>query len=157
LKRKLVRISEEIKEKQCEALFGSVTELSKIAFLDLRRTLTVLGEVLGAKEVVSGWIQLVDDTPNKQKPYIVLIDCYTVANTEVNGIGYKVTIRTWSEDVRRIVRAMRISNDMSYYDRETGEETGPRNMWEIDWDNHYNVRVAHPLSEEEYYAALRGV
>jgi hypothetical protein len=59
--------------------------------------------------------------------------------------------------VRRIVRAMLISNDMNYYDRETGEETGPRTMWEIDWDNHYNVRVAHPLSEEEYYAGLRGL
>jgi len=158
LNRKLVRISEEIEEKKREALFGTVKDLSKQEFLDLRRTLTVLGTALGAKEVVSGWVRLVDEDPKpttKPKSYSIEMDCHMVANTEVNGIAYTATIRTRSEEVRRIVRAMLISNDMNYYDRETGEETGPRTMWEIDWDNHCNVRVAHPLSEEEYYAGLR--
>ena len=123
----------------------------------LRRSLTVVGNLLAGEDVMHGGFELVDEDPEEMdagyfgprevQPYS--LDIATGFCLDVcPGLSIKATLKTRNARVREIVREM-ITSTQHLRDEEKHAE---RTWWNIDWDYHDRIEVKNPMSSEEYYA-----
>jgi hypothetical protein len=147
-------VVDELETLKRSRLLAGLSSLTKMELLDLRRTLTVLGQTLSTDLVVSGYVQLVHEEPAEGKKYSIRMGCRIVESPI--GLRYEVHICTTNEDVKMVVRTMLTSNDTrdeQYYEEYGVDESErpPRNIWDIDWDFTHRIGLVGPLSAEDHY------
>jgi hypothetical protein len=142
-----------LKKQQLETNEG----LSKKDTLDLRRSLTIVGESLSKGNVIFGTVHLVDSEPIptdrgymgdvRSLAYSYEMNCEMVMDFAM-GYKYTVTIRTQNPAVRTIVRHM--LRQQGYVD-DSQTLDGERTEWVINWDYYQSIELIDPLSDNEYY------
>jgi hypothetical protein len=124
---------------------------------DLRRSLTIVGELLATPDVLHGGFTLADDDPEEmergyfgeERVRAWCLDIRTGFCLDVcPGLTMDVTLKTKNSRVRAIVREM-ITSTESIRDEDKHDE---RTHWRIDWDYHDRIEVRNPMSSEQYYA-----
>lgn len=127
--------------------------------ITLRRSLTVVGQLLAGDDVLSGGFELVDEEPDEMdgghygdtKGLPFSLNVATGFCLDVSpGLGVRATLKTKNAKVRAIVREMITSTE---YVRDS-EKHQERTYWSIDWDSYSRIEVKNPMTSEEYYAKL---
>jgi hypothetical protein len=149
-RQELVQAAEELKKNELKSNFG----LSKRDNLELRRSLTILGETLVAKNVNFAEVTLLDDEPTptnggysgaRTALYSFSMTCEYVNDFQM-GFKYTVQIKTKSHAVRSIIRHM-----FRQEGPEEDEVLELRERWSVNWDYHRGIQVVDPLDEETYF------
>lgn len=155
---KLFALEEEEKRLEAEkvAAAGGLTEEN---VLELRRAITIVGSAVASSDVIFADVSLEDADPeiteggyrgNQQYPWSIHMEVSFV-NDYGMGLKYAVTIKTRHPGIRAIVMSMLTSNEY-IPDLEEGEAVS---HWSADWDYHYAISVKNPLSEKDYWTALK--
>jgi hypothetical protein len=120
---------------------------------ELRRSLTVVGEMMANADVNFGGFTLEDEEPTQHpgfwdKPQVWSMDIETTLCDEPSpGLCINTTLKTKNARVRAIVREM-ITSTEHIPDEEKHIE---RTHWGIDWDFYHSLVVKNPMTSEMYY------
>ena len=148
-----MRIDYEIEKLDAEFLAEN-SGLSRNELIRLRRTLTIIGGVVAADNVIFANIQIVDEEPDATSggylgdhtnKYSIRISCSFIEDY-APGLSYNVTIKTTNDAVKAVIRSMISSNECL----DDEEEKKPRNYWNTDWDFHYKITLKNPMGEDEF-------
>jgi hypothetical protein len=121
---------------------------------ELRRSLTIVGELMTGENVSGGSFGLVDEEPGEldmgcygEVKKAWSLDIQTGFHLEVGpSLWVRATLKTKNAKVRAIVREMITSNE-HIRDREKHEE---RTYWDIDWDYGNRIEIRNPMTREQY-------
>jgi hypothetical protein len=114
---------------------------------ELRRSLTIVGEMMGNPDVNSGGFTLEDEDPDEdhwdpKKAWSMSIQTVLYCSEIVGpGLSIRTTLKTKNARVRAIVREMITSTE--YID--DNEKHLERTHWDIDWDYHARIEVRNPM------------
>jgi hypothetical protein len=120
---------------------------------ELRRSLTVVGEMMAHADVNFGGFTLEDEDPSPQpgfwdRPRVWSMDIQTTLCDEPSpGMCINTTLKTKNARVRAIVREM-ITSTEYVRDEYKHEE---RTHWGIHWDYYHSLVVNNPMTSEMYY------
>jgi hypothetical protein len=120
---------------------------------ELRRSLTVVGEMMAHADVNFGGFTLEDEEPTQQpgfwdRPQVWSMDIQTTLCDEPSpGLCINTTLKTKNARVRAIVREM-ITSTEHIRDEEKHHE---RTHWGIHWDYYHSLVVKNPMTSEMYY------
>jgi hypothetical protein len=149
-RQKLLEAAEDLKKNELKSNFG----LSKRDTLELRRSLTILGETLVAKNVNYAEVTLVDDEPEQTNCgyssartdlYSFSMTCEYVNDFQM-GFKYTVQIKTKSPAVRSIIQHM-----FRQEGPKEEEVLELRDRWTVNWGWNRAIHVVDPLDEETYF------
>ena len=152
----MIRALAEARKREEQARPSFLSPEDEIA---LRRSLTVVGELLAGENVLSGSFELVDEDPDEMdgghygdtKGLPFSLNVATGFCLDVSpGLGARATLKTKNAKVREIVREM-ITSTEYIRDEEKHQE---RTYWSIDWDSYSRIEVKNPMTGEAYYAKL---
>jgi len=114
---------------------------------ELRRSLTIVGEMMGNSDVNCGGFTLEDEDPDEdhwdpKKAWSMSIQTVLYCSEIVGpGLSIRTTLKTKNARVRAIVREMITSTE--YID--DNEKHLERTHWDIDWDYHARIEVRNPM------------
>ena len=120
---------------------------------ELRRSLTIVGEMMGNSDVNCGGFTLEDEDPDEdhwdpKKAWSMSIQTVLYCSEIVGpGLSIRTTLKTKNARVRAIVREMITSTE---YIRDE-EKHHERTHWGIHWDYYHSLVVKNPMTSEMYY------
>lgn len=124
---------------------------------EFRYALSVVGGLLENSEVMFGGLVVEDEEPDKEhdtgycgdktprKYSIDIKSNYVICVCP--GLRIRVTIKTKTPAIRRIVQEMVESTE--YVPEE--EKLEERTAWGIDWDYHDRIKIKNKVSHEDYF------
>lgn len=110
--------------------------LSKEEEGQLKKDLTVVGELLELPVVILGTLRIVaEESTDKEKQYSIDIQCTTAFDTGVTGLSVNVVVKTLSPKVEAIAKEL-------FVQEGTLHDVNPSELyWERNWDYYTSIKL----------------